>query len=361
MKINILKYFFAAIFFANLYGCERTDRIENPSVSTLEVTEITRQTATGGGIITDDGGGNILSRGLVWSTSENPVIGDNDGITSEGPGSGQFESNLTGLSPGTTYFVSAYAENESGISYGEPVSFATLQLTDGAKGKMTDIDGNIYMTVQIGDKEWMAENLSVYQYNNGDPILKGLDNDQWRNTTSGALSVYPYELIDGLNSESEVVQKYGVLYNWYAVGTGKLCPAGWEVPSDDDWKSLEGYTDSQFNQGHQEWDRNGWRGFDAGQRLRADYDFGFSLKDDTWIPVRGSDDFGFSALPGGFRNFVGPHHEAGSYGYWWSRTEEGEELALMRSMGVVSFIRRVSPGKNNGFSVRCIRKMPGSG
>jgi uncharacterized protein (TIGR02145 family) len=360
MKLIIFRYSLTAILIANLYGCEREDPIEIPTVSTLAVTEITGQTASSGGSITDDGGGTILSRGVVWSTSENPVTVNNLGITTDGSGAGEFESKITGLLPGTTYFVRAYAENVSGISYGQSVSFTTLQEKDSAKGSLEDIDGNIYLTVQIGDTEWMAENLIVTQYNNGDPILEGLDNDDWENITSGALAVYPHELLDGLNSESEVIQKYGILYNGYAVETGKLCPAGWEIPSDDDWKALEGYADTRFGQGHEEWDRNGWRGYDAGQRLRAEYDFGFSVKSDSWIPVKGSDDFGFTALPGGFRNFIGPYHQAGNYGYWWSRTKEGDDLVWVRSMGVISFVRRESTGKNHGYSVRCIRKIPGS-
>jgi uncharacterized protein (TIGR02145 family) len=340
-----------------LSGCAKEEPKELAAVTTIEITQVTRDTAQGGGEITDDGGAAITRRGVVWSAAENPSMNNKDGSTTDGAGTGRFKSDITRLSPGTTYFVRAYVESAAGMAYGNQVSFTTLLEDDGKVGSLTDVDGNIYQTVFIGGREWMAENLVVTRYNDGEIIPTGLDDNHWFTTTSGAYSVYPHSGIDDMDSHSEVLAAYGALYNWYAVDTGRLCPVDWEVPSDEDWKSLEGHADTMYGTGHVEWDTIQWRGHDAGQRLRATYDFGFSLKSiEEALPVRGTDIFGFTALPGGFRNFIGPFFDHGNYGYWWSSTEENEYLAWMRSMGVISLIRRDAPGKTNGFSVRCIRE-----
>jgi len=98
---------------------------------------------------------------------------------------------------------------------------------------VTDIDGNIYQNVQIGDQLWMAENLKVIHYKNGDEIPTGYSNSEWANLSTGAYAVY--------NDDPSNTDVYGNLYNWYAVETGNLAPEGWHVPTDDEIKELEMY------------------------------------------------------------------------------------------------------------------------
>jgi hypothetical protein len=107
------------------WSCKKEDL---PTLTTLPVTEITGNTAQSGGSISDDGGASVTSRGVVWSTSENPAINNNDGLTADGTGDGQFVSTLTGLTPGTIYYIRAYAENSAGITYGNQEQFTTVDL-----------------------------------------------------------------------------------------------------------------------------------------------------------------------------------------------------------------------------------------
>jgi surface protein len=96
-----------------------------PNLTTAAITSITATSAVSGGVISADGGSAVTGRGVVWSTSPEPTVGSNMGQTSNGSGSGSFTSNLAGLTPGTTYFVRAYATNGAGIAYGQEVSFKT--------------------------------------------------------------------------------------------------------------------------------------------------------------------------------------------------------------------------------------------
>lgn len=107
------------------YGEEFTfTTLDLPIVTTSPVTEITDSTAISGGEVTADGGTEILARGVCWSTSETPTIADS--ISTDGVGVGVFVSNLTGLEPGTNYYVRAYATNSVGTAYGEIVAFTSL-------------------------------------------------------------------------------------------------------------------------------------------------------------------------------------------------------------------------------------------
>ncbi len=105
-------------------------------------------------------------------------------------------------------------------------------------GTLTDIDGNFYATIKLGQQEWMAENLRVTKYNDGKDIQTGLSSAEWFEIREGAYAIFPHDCIDGIDSETEVVEAYGLHYNWYAVESGNICPAGWRVPEPGDWDAL---------------------------------------------------------------------------------------------------------------------------
>ena len=99
---------------------------------------------------------------------------------------------------------------------------------------VTDIDGNVYTTVTIGTQTWTVENLRVTRYNDGTAIPHVKDSSAWFNLTSPGYCYYS-------NDSASNAFKYGALYNWHAVGTGKLAPAGWHVPTVEEWTELENY------------------------------------------------------------------------------------------------------------------------
>jgi len=210
------------------------------------------------------------------------------------------------------------------------------------KSTVTDIDGHTYQTVVIGFYEWMAENLKTTTYNNGIPIPDVPENNAWAGSDSGAYCWY--------SNKKGNAPVYGALYNWYAVNTGNLCPAGWRVPTDEEWKYLEGYIDTCYGIGNPLWDNEGSRGEVAGLRLKADT---------GWNGDRnGSNDMGFSALPGGERLSDGRFLTIGSNGFWWSSTESDSAYAWYRCLFFSDdrIIRNIHP-KAMGFSVRCIRDL----
>ena len=196
-------------------------------------------------------------------------------------------------------------------------------------GLVTDIDGNIYHTIAIGNQVWMVENLSVTRYRNGDSISAVMDNWEWSDMSVGAWC--------DMQNEASNAGKYGHLYNWYAVQDERgLCPQGWHIPGDAEWNIL-----IDFLGGEEE----------AGGKLKST---------DTllWKPPNtgASDLVGFSGLPGGARWQGGLFLYFGYYGLWWTATEENDEFAYYHNLVFDN------PGcfrnhytKSNGCSVRCIR------
>jgi uncharacterized protein (TIGR02145 family) len=114
-----------------------------------------------------------------------------------------------------------------------------------------DIDGNIYHTALIGTHWWMTENLKTTRYNDSSslPCIKDQSFCYYRNNERYA-------------------DTFGIMYNWFAVNSGKLCPVGWRVPTDEDWKYLEGFVDTKYGVGDTVWMKLGLKGYDAGQRLK---------------------------------------------------------------------------------------------
>jgi len=207
---------------------------------------------------------------------------------------------------------------------------------------VTDIDGNVYQTVKIGDQVWMAENLRTTRYHNGDAIPTNLDNTQWQNTTSGAYANYLHGSVYGINSDAEMVAAYGKLYNWYAVDDSRgLCPEGWHVPTDTEWTTLVNNLGGRYV---------------AGGKMKS------TLTEPNQHPRWSSpnpdvtNESGFSALPGGSRDSNGYYLGVGSFGYWWSSTEDVADDAWSRFLYYYySNVFRYYYYKQYGFSVRCLR------
>lgn len=214
---------------------------------------------------------------------------------------------------------------------------------------ITDIDGNVYPTVLIGNQEWMAENLRAGRYVNGEVIPESSGGESWANGMDGAWIVYDHDAQNG--------SLYGRLYNWYAVeDTRGLCPAGWRVPVDEDWQELLLYLDAET------WGNNNNAGTLLKSRRQVNSPLGdeFATSEhprwDTHNQRYGTDEHGFAALPAGNYAANGGFLHKGSYGYFWSSTESSDEFAYARVlMNSHKGMSRSAYAKNTGLSVRCIK------
>jgi uncharacterized protein (TIGR02145 family) len=194
-------------------------------------------------------------------------------------------------------------------------------------GTVTDIDGNVYQTVTIGTQEWMAENLKVTHYRNGDTIPNETDGTTWYGLTTGAWCEF--------NNSTSNGATYGKLYNWWATGNSRnIAPAGWHVPSDTEWQTLVDYLGGSTV---------------AGGKLKE-------AGTTHWLsPNTGAtNESGFSALPGGYR--FSNYYDMSVNAAFWSSAEGTSYSAWVRSLSYsVSGIGRSDYSKVFGFSVRCVR------
>jgi uncharacterized protein (TIGR02145 family) len=306
-----------------------------PTVITAGVTDITPATAVSGGNITDDGGADVTVRGVVWATFENPTLESNEGSTMDGAGTGEYVSYLTGLSAETEYFVRAYATNPVGTAYGGQQPFATPEPGCGDY-TVTDADENVYNTVLVGSQCWMAENLKTTHYGNGEPIdYPGTDNMAWWNNTTGAYAWY--------NNDIAWKDLYGALYNFHAVqNINSLCPAGFYVPTDNDWTVLTDYLGGESI---------------AGGKLkstRTDPD-----PHPRWnTPNTGAtNESNWTGYAGGYRDYMGYFSEMGTRGSFWSSTEAGFDAAYSRSLyyNAQNMSRNSDIFPGYGLSIRCVK------
>jgi uncharacterized protein (TIGR02145 family) len=204
-------------------------------------------------------------------------------------------------------------------------------------GEVTDIDGNIYKTLIIGEQEWMVENLKTTRYNNGDPIPNVMDAAEWSTLTTGAWCYY--------NNDEANDDIYGKLYNWYAVeDPHNLCPTGWHVPSDEEWTSLTDYLGGESVAGGK-------------MKTRGTIEAGTGL----WKHpnTEATNLSGFSGLPGGYRFGSGGFDFFGEMGLWWTptmdtiRPERGAWGRYLTYNG--GNVNRGHGPLQSGFCVRCVR------
>jgi len=310
------------ILFFSLVSCKKEEDVALPSAETYWPRYIASKVATVGCTVKSEGN-SYVTGGIYMGTSPNPeTTGIQFQIASD---TGTFLGQISGLTPGTQYFVKGYARNAKGESLGGEVDFTTPET-------ILDIEDNEYETVKIGTQLWMAENLQATKYDNGDLI---------GTTTPATLDIsgevtpeyqWPY------SGEVSMAGIYGRLYTWYAVTDSRnVCPTGWHIPTDAEWTNLE----------------TALGGFNvAGSKLKES-------GNSHWIHpynLDATNESCFEALPGGFRDQAGEFSLIENYGYWWSSTGSDVSNAWIRNLSFQAIqISRIDFSKSRGASVRCIK------
>ena len=196
---------------------------------------------------------------------------------------------------------------------------------------LVDIDGNVYSTVVIGTQNWMAENLKVTKYRNGDNItnITITNNSDWTYDTSGAYGYY--------NDNTTLRDTYGMLYNWYAVDNSSgLCPEGWQVPTNAEFTVLYDYLeniDSKVGGQLKETGTDHWQSESSGT----------------------SNSSGFTARGAGYRHYnIGNYGWIKQYTHTWSVTPSGSNAYYHRLRYNSDIFGEFSTHRAFGFSVRCL-------
>ena len=214
---------------------------------------------------------------------------------------------------------------------------------------VTDNEGITYKTVTIGSQEWMAENLRVTRYNNGDDIVTGKDLSQWQVADEGFWTYF--------DNNTENDEKYGKLYNWYAVNDVRgVCPDGWRVPTDNDWQILVEHIDSKS------WGNNNSAGTKLKSKRQVNSPLGgeFNTSEhprwDSHTKRYGTDNYLFNALPGGYFSMGNSFSQMGQWAYFWSATEAPNSQIWARTL-LFSHrgISRSTYPKEAGLSIRCVK------
>lgn len=239
---------------------------------------------------------------------------------------------ITGLLPSTVYYYRALAAVNGDTIRGTETTFTTTTPVISASvfnpvldyGSVSDREGNVYRTITIGATSWMAENLRSTLLNDGKPIEFASSATRWDDLATAGYCWY--------NNDSV---SYGALYNWYAVETGKICPAGWHVPTSTEWTTLT----------------------DALGGLAVS---GTKMKEAGTIHwtagASGTNESGFTALPAGYRSYTGTYTNNRRYGFWWASDNSSANDAWCLSIFYGFNSAELSKSyKKSGFSVRCVK------
>lgn len=205
---------------------------------------------------------------------------------------------------------------------------ATGLIDDSVLRKVINSEITPIETVNIGDQEWMAKNLNINKFRNGDLIPEGKSREDWIQAYRDQKPMWCYYNFDSNNQE-----EYGKLYNWYAVNDPRgLAPEGWYVPSNEDWEELVNYLG----------------GYEvAGKKLKDNRIW----KTDTMD----IDEVGFKGVSAGKCDPNGSFSSIGEYAYWWCSSEYLVSNAWSQIIFYYDQIVRSNHHKAHGFSVRCVR------
>lgn len=331
MKSKIILFCAILIF---LIACKKDDNTEQVTFSDIQISEITANSATVSGEIYVPENIIVNEFGICWNNESLPTTENYKEIFSIP--AGNYTCQIQNLLPNTEYYFRAFAITNLGTSYSIEQKITTLNGSDItfnpniSYGTMTDIDGNTYYTVMIGNQTWMAENLKVTHYQNGDLIEHVTDNQQWSERTTGAYCAY--------QNEPENVNSYGLLYNWYAINDErKIAPEGWRVPTTEDYQILSDY-------------------------LGSDTESGAKIKEvgtTHWkSPNAGADNAsGLTALPGGIRYDDGSFNNKTWNCYFWTATQKTDNRSWYRVLySDNTNLDLEYTSYKFGLSIRCIKE-----
>ena len=328
-----------------------------PTVNTTNISEITTTTSVIGGDVISDGGNIVTAKGICWNLTGNPTIADNHTIA--GGGTGAFVSDLRALLPGKCYHIRAFATNQLGTSYGAEKTFTTMfeyQSWDSTSVNpndawpcsgtpaVTDVDGNVYPTVQIGKQCWMKQNLRTSKLPNGTPIPVS------NSSSTGVARYLP-------NNDGNLASTYGYLYSWPAVMNGAtasssvpsgvqgICPTGWHVPSAAEWDTLINYVSAQYACSDSKYSKAlastfGWRNSSGECTIGS-------------VPSANNAS-GFMALAAGYHNGTPQPLENSAY-FWTCTSPSNNNIRLYKADYDDYAFRANNTQGHMGYSVRCLR------
>lgn len=244
----------------------------------------------------------------------------------------------TALLNGETYYYAVTAQNDVGESDLSDEVRVMCNIT------VTDIDGNVYHTVVIGNQIWTVENLRTTRYNDGTEIPHITSTADWDNLSADGYCFY------GNTTDTTQQRKDGAFYTWHTVNTGKLAPQGWRVPNDNAWQQLINYlTNNGFGHGGSGDDiakslaaKSSWKSHNSPGRVGNDQ--------------QSNNSTGFSGLSTGYRLHTGSFRNRTEMCYWWStKGETTSAHAFRMSHEDSKLFRNDYGGKTNGFNVRLVK------
>lgn len=211
----------------------------------------------------------------------------------------------------------------------------------GSSNQKTSNEGSVINEVTIGRQVWMTENLNVEKFRNGDSIPEAKTDEEWKKAGESGQPAWSYYDNDPKNGEI-----YGKLYNWYAVNDPRgLAPEGWHISSEKDWAILRDFLRDEDQAGVKLKSINFWA-----------YDNRTIGPDEPPKPGNGTNESGFSGLPGGMRRIRGGFGFMKYSGWWWSTNEHEKYSAWSRTLSYHSgSMDRQDLPKSNGLSVRCVK------
>jgi uncharacterized protein (TIGR02145 family) len=297
---------------------------------------------------TSDGEGSyesqtIQSTGVLGLTATIPAGNFSDGSgtlsytisgTPQSSGVASFAISVGGQSCTLTIQINSAVINNASASCGAP----NVHNPNKTYGTMTDQEGNVYKTIVIGSQEWMAENLKTSIYSNGELIPNVTDQNEWNELNTGAWCYY--------NNDAAYECPYGKLYNWYVASDPRnVCPLGWHVPSDNEWRNLINQVDPDADGG------NNPNNIGGGSLKSSGTSLWFSPN------AEANNNTGFSCLPGGARYYFETFFRLGEWGIWWSSSETSTHSAwaipiLVNNSGGAF---RNDLTKTYGYNIRCVR------